>query len=368
MNAVAVLQKMRRRRRAIAAFLRVEVLHLLRDRTSLSLILAVPIIQIILFGYAVNLQPSETPIAISGVYGAEIARSVIADAGGFKIVAVEEDAGRATALVKSGSARIGIELPTSLLSPTLHMIVDDADLGASRAAALRLKFAYWRSKALSSGGSEREFRVDWLYNSEGRTNWAIAPGLIGVIVMISMLLLGALALVKERERGSWESITFSPAATSDAILGKLAPYVPIGLLQAMISLAASVALFQLPVRGDVPALLVLASLLSMFHLAVGFTMSALAQSQLQAVQMAVFFYLPNMLLSGFLFPFEAMPRWARQVGEVLPLTHFVRAARGICLKGWSAHDAAGDILVIFLATAISIVLAWAAFRSAARMT
>ena len=357
---------LRRRCRSITAFFQVEVLHLLRDRTNLTLILAVPIIQIILFGYAVNLQPQHTPIAISGLYGVETAQAIVAEAGGFSVVAIDKDAGRATALVKSGAARIAIELPTTLLDPTVHAIVDDADLGVSKEAASRLELAYQRRMALSAGQSARDFSVTWLYNRDGRTNWAISTGLIGVIVMISMLLLGALALVKERERGSWEAFALSPAATSDAMLGKLGPYVPIGLAQAMITLAASVVLFQLPVRGDLGALLVLATLLAMFHLAVGFALSSIAQSQLQAVQMAVFFYLPNMLLSGFMFPFEAMPRWAREIGEALPLTHFVRAARGICLKGWSMRDAAGDIFVIMFATALSIALAWVAFRNAAR--
>jgi ABC-2 type transport system permease protein len=155
--------------------------------------------------------------------------------------------------------------------------------------------------------------------------------------MISTLLLGALTLVRERERGTWEGLLATPVSAIDALVGKLSPYVLLGVAQAAIVLGLAHSLFDLPLRGPLSALLVAAALLGMAHLVTGFAISALARTQVQAIQGAVFFYLPSMLLSGFIFPFTGMPAWAQQLGEALPLTHFVRAARGVTLRadGWS---------------------------------
>lgn len=355
-----------RRARAIWAFTRNEARHLLRDSTTLSLVLLVPIVQIVLFGYAARLQPEQTPVAVAGSLGVEQARRIVEEAGGFRIVTMDSAAGAARRRLDRGEARIAVELPSSVQAPTTKIIVDDLELAPARAAAARLERAFWRRLALDQNASPPNLALEWLRNPRARADWNIAPGLIGVIVMISMLLLGALSIAKERERGSWPSVVLAPVAPLDALLGKLAPYIAIGVAQAGLALLAAVWLFALPIRGGAFVLLGLATLLALFHALIGFGISALARTQLQSVQAAVFFYLPNMLLSGFLFPFDAMPGWARAVGGLLPLTHFVAAARGICLAGWDASRVAPEAASLALATIVALGFSLATFALKSR--
>jgi len=204
--------------------------------------------------------------------------------------------------------------------------------------------------------------IEWLYNPEGRTTWAIVPGLAGVVVMISMLLLGALTLVRERERGSWETLLATPVDAVDALVGKLSPYVIIGTLQAAVMTGVARVLFDLPVTGNLWALLLAVPVYAAAHLILGFTFSALAESQLQAIQGAIFFYLPSMLLSGFMFPFQGMPAWARTIGEALPLTHFVRVTRGVLLKGEGAAAVTGEMVSVALFALLAAAVALVAYR------
>jgi len=204
--------------------------------------------------------------------------------------------------------------------------------------------------------------VEWLYNPTGRTAWTIVPGLVGVVVMISMLMLGALTLVRERERGSWETLLVTPVTPLEVLVGKLSPYMMIGTTQAVVVIAVARLLFDLPVRGNVWALLAAVPVYATAHLALGFIFSALAQNQLQAMQGAVFFYLPSMLLSGFMFPFPRMPLWARTLGELLPLTHFVRTARGVLLRGEGAPFVVATMIPVALFTMIAMTVALGVYR------
>jgi ABC-2 type transport system permease protein len=232
-----------------------------------------------------------------------------------------------------------------------------------RPALAALENVYWRHAAqLYAIGSVSAASVEWLYNPEGRTAWTIVPGLAGVIAMISMLMLGALTLVRERERGSWETLLATPVDAVDALIGKLWPYIFIGTVQAAVVICIARLLFNLPVTGNLWALLVAMPLYSAAHLILGFAFSALAESQLQAIQGAVFFYLPSMLLSGFMFPFLGMPAWARGIGETLPLTHFVRATRGVLLKGEGGSLVAREMAPVAMFTLVAAALALAAYR------
>jgi ABC-2 type transport system permease protein len=180
--------------------------------------------------------------------------------------------------------------------------------------------------------------------------------------MISMLMLGALTLVRERERGSWETLLATPVDAVDALVGKLSPYLIIGTVQAGVVICIARLLFNLPVTGNLLALLIAVPLYSAAHLILGFTFSALAENQLQAIQGAVFFYLPSMFLSGFMFPFLGMPAWARNIGEMLPLTHFVRTTRGVLLKGAGASVVASEMAPVAMFTLVAAALALAAYR------
>ena len=240
--------------------------------------------------------------------------------------------------------------------------MDATDAAAVRPALAALETAYWRRLAGAASAGAPAMEVERLYNPSGRTAWTIVPGLAGVIVMISMLMLGALTLVRERERGSWETLLATPVDAADALVGKLAPYLVIGTLQAAVVIGIARILFDLPVRGDLAALLVAAPLYAAAHLALGFAFSAVAESQMQAIQGAVFFYLPSMLLSGFMFPFDGMPAWARAIGNALPLTHFVRAARGVLLRGEGAAFVAHEMWPVALFALVATGAALVAYR------
>jgi ABC-2 type transport system permease protein len=373
-----------RRLGRIVAVARIETLRLIRDRIAISLIALVPAVQIVLFGYAVNLDPKNVPIAIAGsdVSSVERAARIVGETGYFRIVGLGVPPGAAERMVLEGKALVGLELPprpSSKLSElvgddpsadlvidseasaltTPRVIVDATDPAAVRPALGALESAYSRLRtSVFSLGFDPAAKVEWLFNPEGRTAWTIAPGLVGVIVMISMLMLGALTLVRERERGSWETLLATPLDALDVLFGKLAPHVVIGVVQGAILVAIARLLFEVPLGRGIAALLAGLPLYAGAHLILGFALSALAESQMQAMQGAVFFYLPSMLLSGFMFPFEGMPGWARSIGEMLPLTHFVRASRGVLLKGEGvalvAHEMWPVALFAFCATALAL--------------
>jgi ABC-2 type transport system permease protein len=360
-----------RRIARVLAVARVEILHLIHDRATISLILLVPAIQIVLFGYAVNLDPRHVPIAIAGDHGgaANQVDRVIGETGYFMILADGLKPGAAEQMVAQGKALVGIELPPQGRSDAgaaigePKIVVDATDPAAVRPALAALENVYWRHAAqLYAIGPISTASVEWLFNPEGRTAWTIVPGLAGVIVMISMLMLGALTLVRERERGSWETLLATPVDAVDALIGKLSPYIIIGTVQAAVVICIARVLFNLPVTGNLRALLVAVPLYSAAHLILGFAFSALAESQLQAIQGAVFFYLPSMLLSGFMFPFLGMPAWARGIGETLPLTHFVRATRGVLLKGEGGSLVAREMAPVAMFTLVAAALALAAYR------
>ena len=360
-----------RRIARVLAVARVEILHLIHDRTTISLILLVPAIQIVLFGYAVNLDPRHVPIAIAGDHGgaANQVDRVIGETGYFMILADGLKPGAAEQMVAQGKALVGIELPPQGRSDggaaigEPKIVVDATDPAAVRPALAALENVYWRHAAqLYAIGPISTASVEWLFNPEGRTAWTIVPGLAGVIVMISMLMLGALTLVRERERGSWETLLATPVDAVDALIGKLSPYIIIGTVQAAVVIGFARLLFNLPVTGNLWALLAAVPLYSAAHLILGFAFSALAESQLQAIQGAVFFYLPSMLLSGFMFPFLGMPAWARGIGETLPLTHFVRATRGVLLKGEGGSLVAREMAPVAMFTLVAAALALAAYR------
>jgi ABC-2 type transport system permease protein len=326
-----------RRWQAVA---RIELLYLMHDRPTLAIIVLVPALQILLFGYAVRLDPRDVTIAIARDRAEPEGPLVhaIADTGMFRLVADGLAPGEAAHKVQQREALVGVELPSSESTtdegptPRPRAIIDGTDPQTVRPAVLALEAALLRHTLVNTSLGHG-VQVEWLYNPEGRTIWATAPGLSGVIVMITMLLLGALTLARERERGTWEGLLATPVSGADAMIGKLSPYLVLGTAQAGIVLAVAHGLFELPVRGQIATFLWAAALLALAHLVLGFALSALARTQVQAIQAAVMFYLPSMLLSGFIFPFTGMPRWAQMLGEALPLTHFVRVARGVLLRG-----------------------------------
>jgi len=357
--------------RRIGALMRVEVLRLLRDRPTLALIVLVPVVQMLLFGGAVNLNPQGLRLAVAhaaGIDGSAVTRAAAATHY-FAGRIAELPAGEGRRALAAGTVQVAVEWNGH--DPP-QILVDASDPAAVRPAALALAAALQLQAAAllaarAGFGSEQVLaptppHTEWLYNPEASTAWGITPGLVGVVVMITTLLLGALTLVREREQGSWESLLATAADGTDVLVGKLSPYVLLGVLQAAIVIACAHYCFGVPVRGPLWPLLVAAMLLALAHLLFGFALSALAATQLQAVQSAVFFYLPSMLLSGFMFPFAGMPAWARAIGECIPLTHFVRVARGVMLRGAHAGWVFQEMWPVAVFAVIAAALALSAYR------
>jgi len=311
--------------RRIAAVARVEVLQLRRSRVTFTLLLLVPALQVLLFGFAIRPTGDVTvavaepvPVAAATVVSALRARP------GLNVVAGTLAPGEAEALVRSGGATIGIELPpprgfTGLPLPPapVHVVVDASNAALVAAAVPAIEAAYWREIAVRLPVEERGpgIAVTRLYNADARADWTFLPALIGVTMMISAIMLGTLSLAREREGGTWEALLALPLRPVEALAGKLLPLVVLGTVQGGLVLAAAVTIFDVPARGSVGALILLLPLFAATHLVIGYAIAARAATQLAALQGAVAFYLPAMLLSGFLYPFEALPAWARTIGR-----------------------------------------------------
>jgi ABC-2 type transport system permease protein len=357
-----------RRWRAVAW---IEVLQLVQDRSTLAIILVVPAMQILLFGYAVHFEPRAVPIAIARdqaePQGALI--HAIEETQLFRVLADGLPKGAATELVAQHRALIGIEFPRGApdeeqVSPEhIEALIDGTDPETVGPAVVRLEAVLLRRMTQTTPFTHRALvKTTWLYNPEGRTTWSIIPALSGVIVMITMLLLGALTLVRERERGTWEGLLITPVSGFDAMIGKLSPYLILGTVQAAVVVLLGHGLFDLPLQGQFALFLLAAALVALAHLVIGFALSTVTRSQVQAIQTSIIFYLPSMLLSGFLFPFSGMPYWAQLLGQLLPLTHFVRAARGLLLRGDGFGYVAQEMWPVAVLTVLVAAIAATTYR------
>ncbi len=355
--------------RRIVAVARVECLRLLRSRMTFTLLLLVPALQVLLFGYAIRPTAASVSVAIaapSADYGRSVAGELARD-DDLRIVARDLKPGQAEAMVRAGRALIGVEIPESrgfgevhFVQKPLRVVVDAANASLTAAAVPRIEKAYWREIVVRADveGNGPGLTIERLYNPASRADWTFLPSLIGVTVMIGMIMLGSLSLAREREGGTWEALAAMPLRAAEVLLGKLLPYAVLGTAQGILVLAIGIALFDLPMRGSVGALLLLLPLFAAAHLVLGYAISARATTQLAALQGAVAFYLPAMLLSGFLYPFETLPRWAQALGSCFPLTHFITAAQGATLRGADARQVliSGAPILVFLAAATALAL------------
>jgi ABC-2 type transport system permease protein len=354
-----------------------EFVQMRRDRLTFAMIVGIPILQLILFGFAINSDPRSLPMAVlsadASVYSRTFVRA-LENTGYFAIVrnvTTEEEAERAMAL---GTVQFVLTIPASFSRdlargerPVLLMEADASDPAATSnalAALLTLnQTALARDlegtlSALQPVAPPFEVRVHRRYNPEGITQYNIVPGLIGTILTMTMVMMTALAMTRERERGTMENLLATPVRPLEVMTGKILPYIVVGYVQVTIILAAAKLLFQVPMVGSLALLSVALILFIAANLAVGFTFSTLARNQLQAMQMAFFFFLPSILLSGFMFPFRGMPEWAQWIGEALPLTHFLRILRGILLKGSGPAEIAPSVwpIALFLLLAATVAL------------
>jgi ABC-2 type transport system permease protein len=328
-----------RRVRAIASK---EVRQLRRDRLTLGMVIGIPLMQIVLFGYAINLDVRHLRAAVADLADTHYSRQLVLSLQASQVVELVAAAGSAAELermMRAGEVVVGVYIPPDFerrlqdpSRPAAQLLVDGSD-PAILGVAGQLVAAPAPGRPGASATTAPVFELRNYYNPERRSAVQIVPALIGVILTMTMVLFTAVAIVRERERGNLEFLITTPVGTLELMLGKLLPYVLIGLLQVTLVLIVGHLLFGVPFRGQLGDLYAAALVFIAASLALGLLISTLASSQFQAMQMTFFFFLPSILLSGFMFPFDGMPRPAQLIAEVLPLTHFVRMVRGIMLRG-----------------------------------
>lgn len=352
-----------RRIRAIASK---EVRQLGRDRLTLGMVVGIPLLQIVLFGYAINMDVRHLRAAVADEAQTGYSRRLAMDLQASQVLRYTEPAHSAAdleRLLRSGEIVVGVYIPHDFerrlqdpLRPAVQLMVDGSDPSILSVAS-QLVDAPPPGRIGETAAAEPLFALRTYYNPERRSAVQIVPALIGVILTMTMTLFTAVAIVRERERGNLELLITTPVGTLELMLGKLLPYIVIGLIQVTIVLLVGSLLFGVPFRGDVGHLYGAALLFIAASLTLGLVISTVATTQFQAMQMAFFFFLPSILLSGFMFPFDGMPRPAQLIAEVLPLTHFVRIVRGIVLRGADLGELLRDVWPLLLFFAVTLTLA-----------
>ena len=342
--------------RRIVAVLAKEFVQLRRDRLTFAMMIGVPIMQLVLFGYAINSDPKRLPTAVVAADQGPLVRSIVRAVENTEYFEVRATATESEAerLIARGEVQFALVFPSDFSTrvlrgerPPLVVFADATDPSAtgSAVAALQQMPALALNQdlkgplaSLAPGAMPFEVRLHKRYNPEGLTTYNVVPGLMGVILTMTLVMMTAMAMTRERERGTLENLLATPVRPLEVMVGKILPYVAIGYIQVLIVFVAARLLFRVPMEGSFLLLTAALLLFITATLCVGFTFSTIARSQMQSMQMTMFYFLPNMLLSGFMFPFRGMPAWAQWLGEVLPLTHFLRMVRAIMLKGATWPD------------------------------
>jgi ABC-2 type transport system permease protein len=363
--------------RRVGAMLRKELLQLRRDRVTLATMISIPLLQLTLFGYAINTTPRNLPTAVLLQESSDVGRSILAAIQNTKYFTVTRqlrDEADLDEALKSGEVLFAVEIPANFEralrrgdDPALLVAADATDPVATGPAIAALSdivnTALAKDRGLPDAGQPLfEIRAHERYNPAASTPLNIVPGLLGTILTLTMLIFTSLSVTRETERGTMESLLAMPITPFEIMLGKIAPYVLVGFVQAALILGAGVLMFGVPIVGSLTLLAALTTLFIATNLSFGYTFSTLAQNQLQAIQMSMMFFLPNMMLSGFIFPFLGMPRWAQVIGEWLPLTHFMRIVRSIMLKGSSLSQLEYDTLALAGLMAFAMIVAVTRFR------
>lgn len=365
----------------IKAILIKEFIQLRRDRLTFGMMVGIPIMQLILFGFAINTDPKQLPTAIIAPNPSAYTRDILAGMRNSEYFHFEKDTvseAEAQEGLQRGELSFVVTFPADfgrdLVRGQRPQVLIEADAtdpsAASNAVGAfnRIVDDALRDDLVGPMAQEKrgqpavEVVVHRLYNPEGITRYNIVPGLLGVILTMTMTLMTAISLTREAERGTMENLLAMPVKPVEVMIGKIAPYIGIGFVQVSIILLAAHFVFGVPMMGSFTALFVGLTAFIATNLALGYTFSTIARSQMQAMQMTFFFFLPSILLSGFMFPFLGMPEWARWLGSVLPLTHFLRIVRGTLLKGSDMWDILPNLLPILLIFAIVSTIALLRYR------
>jgi ABC-2 type transport system permease protein len=358
-----------------------EFVQMRRDRLTFGMMIGIPLIQLVLFGFAINSDPKHLPAAVlladNGPYGRSLLFA-IRNSGYFDLVRQVETEEEGQTVLARGQVQFVINIPVQFTRdllrgnrPALLVEADATDPAATSNAlgALRtiLETAFQNDfkgplTFLAGTGTPIELRVHARYNPEAITQYNIVPGLMGVVLTMTMVMITGLAMTRERESGTMETLLSMPTRPLEVLIGKIIPYILVGYIQVTLILLAARFLFDVPMLGNLALLYLVALVFIAANLAVGITFSTVAENQRQAMQLSFFFFLPSLLLSGFMFPFRGMPHWAQAVGEMFPLTHFLRIVRGILLKGNGIEDVVLQLWQIALFAAIALAIGVQRYR------
>lgn len=352
--------------RQIFAVMVKELRQMARDRMTVAMMLGIPTLQLLLFGYAINLDVRNLPAAVADMADSGGSRALVQDL--FATGVIQPVAGARTPqelqrLLRSGKIKIGILIPPDYERrridgrEAMQVIVDGSDTSV-QATARQLAQMPLDGRSAPQG----QISVLPLYNPERRSAVNVVPGLIGVILTMTLVMFTAMAIVRERERGNLELLITTPVSSGELMVGKVLPYIGVGLVQTTVVLLLGVWLFKVPINGSLWGVYGAAMLLIVANLTLGLLVSTAAKTQFQAMQMAFFLFLPSILLSGFMFPFDGMPKAAQWIAEVLPLTHFVRLIRGVILRGANLFELWPDVLALLAFTVVVMSLAILRFR------
>lgn len=367
--------------RRLRALITKEMIQMRRDRITFAMMIGVPLMQLMLFGFAINNDPKGLPAALVAPVQDRFSRAMVSaleTTGYYRFTHVGISATEAEFLIARGDVSFVVTLPSDFGHRVLRgdhpQILIEADatdpavasgavstLGTVAAAAL-LRETGDEAEAASRAGSQLSVVVHRRYNPEGITQYNIVPGLLGVILQMTMVMMTSMALTREIERGTMENLLAMPVTPAEIMLGKVLPYFAVGAVQVVVVLSVARLVFDVPFQGSLALLLAGVGLFILALVILGYLISTLARTQMQAMQLAFFYFLPSLLLSGFMFPFRGMPGWAQVLGEVLPLTHFLRLIRAIMLKGAQAQAVAQHMAALALFVVVLAVLALTRFR------
>ena len=354
-----------------------EFIQLRRDRVSFAMIVMIPVMQLLLFGYAINTTPHNLPTAVLLQEDSDLGRSILKaleNTAYFRFTREVHDVQEFDNLLLSGKVLFGVEIPRGFERavrrgdrPALLVAADATDPIAASSALSSLSVLVQTALAhdLFTGDPPSlpfEIRAHARYNPAAASRLNIVPGLVGTILTMTMLIFTALSVTREIERGTMESLLSMPIRPVEVMFGKIIPYVMVGFIQAAMILGIGVFLFGVPIFGSMLLLTALTTLFITTNLSIGYTFSTLAQNQLQAMQLSIMFFLPSILLSGFMFPFLGMPVWAQYIGEGLPLTHYLRIVRAIMLKGSTLQNLQYDALALIALMLLAMTVAVTRFR------
>lgn len=354
-----------------------EFIQLRRDRVSFAMIVIIPVMQLTLFGFAINTTPRNLPTAVLLQEDSGLARSILKaleNTAYFRFTQEVHSVAEFDDLLKSGKVLFGVEIPRGFERavrrgdrPALLVAADATDPVAAGSAlgALGTLVQTALEHDLYVGDPPAmpfEVRTHARYNPAGSSRLNIVPGLVGTILTMTMLIFTALSVTREIERGTMESLLSMPIKPVEVMFGKIVPYVLVGFIQATLIVGIGVLLFGVPILGSLFTLALLSTLFITTNLAIGYTFSTIVQNQLQAMQLSMMFFLPSILLSGFMFPFAGMPLWAQYIGEGLPLTHYVRIVRAIMLKGATIQNLQYDALALIALMLFAMTIAVTRFR------